>query len=132
MSKTESDALNKIDTNFLKKHDYFCGWKSGSVIWSNEWSEHKDSVSIEVSTFEQHLRIYYTQTDRYTEEKKDFDYKIPLTTTPCHYGGSRYWFICPWYKSVDELEAKELEYFIKMETISHAGIAIISRIRAKT
>jgi hypothetical protein len=48
---------------------------------------------------ENYLRIHYIQTDRDTGEKKDFDYKIPLTSTPCRYGGKRYWFICPWYKN---------------------------------
>lgn len=27
------------------------------------------------------------------------DFKIPLTTTPCKYGGVRYWFICPLSKN---------------------------------
>jgi hypothetical protein len=26
-------------------------------------------------------------------------YDIPLTTTPCRYGGKRYWFICPMSRS---------------------------------
>ena len=49
-----------------------------------------------VSESESYLRIYYTQTDE-DGNKKDFDYKIPITTTPCYFGGYRYWFICPWY-----------------------------------
>ena len=98
MSKTESDGLNKISTSFLRKHKYFLGYRGGTIEWTGGWSESKSSVSVEVSTIENYLRIYYTQTDRYTEEKKYFDYKIPLTTTPCHYGGKRYWFTCPWYK----------------------------------
>ena len=101
MSKTEADELRKISTSFLYKHDYFVGWKSGTITWTYGWAENKSSVGIEVSTMndENYLRIHYTQTDRYTEEKKDFDYKIPLTTTHCNYGGNRYWFICPWYKN---------------------------------
>ena len=46
---------------------------------------------------EQYVRFNYTQTDRFTGEKTDLDYKIPLITTSCHFGGSRYWFQCPWY-----------------------------------
>ncbi len=101
MSKTETDELKKIETSFLKKHDYFSGWKSGLITWTSSWSQNKNSVSVEVSTLESdnYLRIHYTQTDRDTEEKENFDYKIPLTTTACNYGGKRYWFICPWYKS---------------------------------
>lgn len=101
MSKTEADNLKKIETSFLKKHDYFCGYRSGTITWTNGWSGDKNSVGVSVSTGgdEEYLRIFYTQTDNDSGEKKDFDYKIPLTTTPCRYGGKRYWFICPWYKS---------------------------------
>ena len=100
MSKTESDGLNKISTSFLKEHKYFEGFRGGTINWTSGWSENKSSVGINVSTLdEKYLRIYYTQADRYTEEKKDFDYKIPLTTTSCNYGGKRYWFTCPWYKN---------------------------------
>jgi len=101
MSKNEADDTKKINISFLKKHKYFTGWKSGMMTWTNGYSGHKSSVSVEVSTMngDSYLRIHYTQTDRDTNEKKDFDYKIPLATTPCRYGGKRYWFICPWYKS---------------------------------
>ena len=101
MAKQEADNIKKIATSFLKKNDFFQGWRSGMITWTHGYSGDKNSVSIEVSTLEcdKYLRIYYTQTDRNTEEKKDFDYKIPLINTPCHYGGKRYWFICPWYKN---------------------------------
>ncbi len=33
-------------------------------------------------------------TDRQTGEKTDYDYRIPLATTPCNLGGVRWWFIC--------------------------------------
>lgn len=101
--KNEADDTKKISTSFLKKHDYFCGRQSGTITWTRNglWGENKSSVSIEVSTLnmDNYLRIHYTQTNRETGGKKDFDYRIPLTTTPCRYGGKRYWFICPWYKN---------------------------------
>lgn len=28
-------------------------------------------------------------------EPEDADYFVSISTTPCHYGGLRYWFICP-------------------------------------
>ena len=101
MAKQEADNIKKVSTNFLKKHGYFCGYRSGVITWTSGWDEHKSSVSVECSILndDSYLRIYYTQTDRATKEKKDFDYKIPLITTPCRYGSKRYWFICPWYKS---------------------------------
>ncbi|MCB9809286.1 hypothetical protein H6776_02720 [Candidatus Nomurabacteria bacterium] len=104
MSKQEADNLKSISIAFLNKHDYFCGWRSGTITWtrSGMWGESKNSVSISVSVTDEddrYLKITYTQTDNWSEEKKDFEYKIPLTTTPCNFGGKRYWFICPWYKN---------------------------------
>ena len=101
MSKTEVEDVKKISTIFLKKHGYFCGYNSGTITWTHGWSDNKSSVGINVSTMndENYLRIHYIQTDNFTGKKKDFDYRIPLTTTPCYYGGKRYWFICPWYKN---------------------------------
>jgi hypothetical protein len=100
-NKTEADSIKKIETSFLKKHGYFNWERSGTITWTSGWDKHESSVGVEVSLIngDGYLRIHYTQTDRDTNEKKDFDYKIPLTTTPCRYGGKRYWFICPWYKN---------------------------------
>lgn len=100
-NKTEADDLKKIRVSFLKKHGYFESGRSGVITWTSGWSGNKSSVGIETSIMDGngHLRIHYTQTDNDTEEKKSFDYKIPFTTTPCWYGGRRYWFVCPWYKN---------------------------------
>ena len=100
MGRSEVDSLKKIQTWWLKKHGYLdenC-WKSGGIKWTNGWSGTESSVCISVDTYHEdpHLQITYTQTDQ-DGEKKNFDYKIPLTTTPCYYGSKRYWFICPWY-----------------------------------
>jgi hypothetical protein len=104
MSKTESDDVKKIETSFLRKHKYFTGWRNGQITWTSGFSENKTSVGIEVFTSiipdgQNYCRIHYTQTNNYTNEEKKFDYKIPLVTTACNYGGKRYWFICPWYKN---------------------------------
>ncbi|MBI3988940.1 MAG: hypothetical protein HY347_04925 [candidate division NC10 bacterium] len=41
------------------------------------------------------LRLSYTITDRFTKEKVSLDYTVELVTTPCHFGGLRYRFVCP-------------------------------------
>jgi hypothetical protein len=100
-TKDETDGLKKIETSFLKKYGYFSfGQHSGTLNWSIN-NEPTGSVSIctSISENEQFLRIVYSQTDNSTGEKKEFDYKIPLTTTRCNYGGKRYWFTCSLYKN---------------------------------
>ena len=98
-SKTESDGLKKIQNWWLKKHGYLSDWgSSGSIKWTNSFSMDESSLRIITLVHSQdiYLRIYYIQTDE-DGNKQDFDYKIPLTTTDCYFGGHRYWFICPWY-----------------------------------
>jgi len=103
MSKNTADDLNQISVSVLNRHHFFSGWKSGTMDWtiSSGCEEQKNSVNLAVSTENGngYLRIYYTQTNRSTDERVKFDYKIPLTSTPCRYGGRRYWFTCPWYRN---------------------------------
>jgi len=42
-----------------------------------------------------YARFQYTSTRRSTGEKTECDYKVRLVTTPCHFGGVRWWFLCP-------------------------------------
>ena len=98
-SRQEADSLKKIQIWWLKKYGYLDnGWKSGMIKWTNNWSGKETSVSIQVNIFENdnYVQLFYTRTNS-NDEKKDFDYKIPLITTPCYFGGQRFWFICPWY-----------------------------------
>lgn len=98
--KAEVEDTKTIQAWFLNKHGYFDSSQSGTITWTRSglWGEHKCSVSVQTLLPSKTLRISYSQTDNDTAEKKDFDYKIPLVTTPCNYGGQRYWFICPWFK----------------------------------
>jgi hypothetical protein len=98
-SKQEADSLKQVNVSFLKLHGFLRSYfMSGAITWSRNGKK-TGAVSIQshIDDNEQYIRFFYTETDRDTEEKKDFDYKIPLITTPCYFGGFRYWFRCPWY-----------------------------------
>jgi hypothetical protein len=41
------------------------------------------------------VQVQFTQTDRDTLKKTEFDYKIRIEATYCHYGGFRWWFLDP-------------------------------------
>jgi len=96
--KDTVEDCRSVSISFLRKHDYLsensCG--SGGISWKNCYGEETSSIGIVISTFEgeKHVRFYYTVTDRNSGEKTDYDYKVQLTTTPCNFGGVRYWFIC--------------------------------------
>ena len=60
------------------------GHKTGSI-----------GMIVSMSKGYEHCRLYYTQTDRFTDKSKELDYEVRLVSTPCFYGGQRWWFICP-------------------------------------
>jgi Zn-finger protein len=97
--KQVANQLKSFDVFFLKKHKYLGNiprW--GAINWSRNGESTGDiSISTEVEGDALFLRLNYTQTNRSTGEKKDFDYKVELITVPCYFGGSRYYFVCPWY-----------------------------------
>lgn len=112
MSKAIAEQSNAISIFWLKKKhclipkQFGGGRNSGTITWTHGLSENKSSISYTISTNmqdttgdEDHIRLQYTQTNRWSGEKSDMDFKIPLTTTPCKYGGVRYWFICPLSKN---------------------------------
>ena len=86
-----------ITTKFLNKHHYFNGGvRRGGIDWSRN-GEKTGSISFVVSTVEgdEYIRFQYTHTDRHSTEKTELDYRARLDWTPCHFGGRRWWFICP-------------------------------------
>lgn len=95
-----AEATKRIEMAWLRKKGYLVKDSQGGVAYGNpSWNyngEPSGNVSIEVSTKpdNMYIRISYTQTDSYSDEKQNFDYKFALTTTPCHLGGKRFWFIC--------------------------------------
>lgn len=95
--KDTVEDCRSVSISFLTKHDYFCGYRSGGIVWKNYYGEETSSIGIAVSAMDgdNNVRFQYITTDRSTGEKTDYDYKVQLTTTPCNFGGVRYWFICP-------------------------------------
>ncbi|MCX5638086.1 MAG: hypothetical protein NTX52_10410 [Planctomycetota bacterium] len=98
--KDTVEDCRSVSISFLNKHDYFCGYRSGGIVWKNCYGEETSSISVTVSTMDgdNYVRFQYTTTDRNTGEKTEYDYKVQLTTTPCNIGGVRY-FICPLSKN---------------------------------
>ncbi len=96
-SRSTVEECKTITTKFLNEHKYFDGGvRWGGMNWSRN-GEKTGSIGFVVSTVEgdEYIRFQYTQTDRNTGEKTELDYKARLDWTPCHFGGRRWWFICP-------------------------------------
>lgn len=93
--KATVEECKSISVYFLKKHGYFSSpLKSGGITWSTNGHSRGD-VSFSVNRDERYIRFFYTSTDKQTQESLQKDYQVRLTTSPCHLGGVRYWFQCP-------------------------------------
>lgn len=71
---------------------------SGILRWVNvSTQEEAASVSFESRLGEDggFIRLRWTSTNRWTGEKRQYESQIALTTSPQHFGGRRWWFVCP-------------------------------------
>lgn len=100
MSKSEADWCKKIEIWWLlrdiKERN---GYKYSTVSWGENASHGSITVEVSIRGEDKYARFIYTQTDNSTGEKKDFDYKVPIVETACHFGGTRHWFQCSLSKS---------------------------------
>ncbi len=97
MSKTETINCLRLRIWWLMPRVKAArGYLSTLVSW-----DESHSIRVEVSLFdrEPYARLIYQFKNKMPGEKTDFDYKMPLVTTRCHFGGSRYWFRCSLVKN---------------------------------
>lgn len=94
MSRQEADHLKQLQIWWLKRHGLLSGWRTTTLVWTNNWDNHKNTIGFQADTASGYMRLHYTQTS-WDGNKESLDYKIPLTTSACNFGGVRYWFICP-------------------------------------
>lgn len=104
MTRRIAERTNSLSIYFLKKHKYLpqnTSTKYGGITWTRgNWSNNIDFiVNVNEDTSENYIELIYTVTIYTNSEKHDMRYKVPLTTTPCNYGGKRYWFKCNLYKN---------------------------------
>lgn len=68
--------------------------------WILKWGQDPNGNSIGYWVREDYsglpyLELSYTMTSRHSQESTDLNYRIDIITTPCYFGGIRYWFVCP-------------------------------------
>lgn len=94
-SKRTVEDCTQLSIFKLREFGLLTGYRATTLTWTRSLSGRKSSIGILVDTEDRYAKVNYTVTDRNTGEKTDYDYRIALTTTSCHFGGIRYWFICP-------------------------------------
>ena len=95
--RTKPTAEESLDLSVygLKRRGMLTGHAAVEITWVSSRSGKESTVSVIVDiTDDPIVTLIYTITDR---EGNTTDYKeeISLLTTPCNYGGVRYWFACP-------------------------------------
>jgi hypothetical protein len=100
-AKTTVEQATQLSIFKLKEFGLLDGFRVSTLTWTHKPSGHQKSIGIivDVVEAEPYVKVNYTTADRSTGEKTDYDYRISLTTTPCNFGGVRYWFICPLSKN---------------------------------
>ncbi len=99
MSKQEADWCKKIEIWWLLRDMNDGDYRSKNISWGTNGDKGSVGCNVDLSQDDPNVRFHYTQTDNYSGEKKDFDYRVPLERTECHFGGTRFWFKCSLYKS---------------------------------
>ncbi len=100
MSKQKTASRLSLSIFWLKREGYLPQkdyYSHGGITWSNYYGEIGSLnfiVHLEDSGASS-IRLIYTNTNYRTDEKTEMDYQLPIVKTSCHYGGVRYWFVCP-------------------------------------
>ena len=94
-SKATADESCDLSIYKLKKWGMLSGNAYMPVTWKSSMTGKETTIglTVDITTNEQYARFVYTVTDR-EGNKTDYDYKVNLVTTACHFGGVRYWFGC--------------------------------------
>lgn len=110
MSKANCEGRTKISIFWLRQNGHLTketSWRSGSLNWTYTYSkENAGSLGYQIQINHKepndevgNMRLMYTNTDGWTGEKTEMDYKVPIVTTACNYGGIRFWFRCSLYRN---------------------------------
>ena len=90
--KQSVELCREISIKFLKDNGFLDANKIGNIHWKNAAGEVVGSVEVQtfISDDNDKTRLEVA-IGGYVNRRQ----KIELTTTPCHYGGWRWWFVCP-------------------------------------
>lgn len=89
------EECSSISISKLKKEDFFQAANVSAFLRSPYDERNISDIKIQVDYFNSKLSLSYTFFDIFKGERDEINYQIPILTTPCNYGGLRYWFQCP-------------------------------------
>ena len=90
-SRDTTEGYRSIDVRWLKREGMLTPRANRRITWSRH-GEVVASINVRAELG----RLILTYRHRSSgDEWKDENYPVHLTTTPCHMGGERHWFLCP-------------------------------------
>lgn len=91
-SKVTMEACKRIDIRYMRKHGLLKPITHGSLSW-NRGGEPCGNIGF--TAFDDRLQLNYRYRPNDSEEWQPVEQTIYYDRTPCHYGNSRLWFLCP-------------------------------------
>lgn len=79
----------------LRQWGYLKSFASGTVQWKSDFRESEIGVTVSTMGSNPSVELKYTVSASTTGEGERLRYPIELISTPCTYGGKRWWFVCP-------------------------------------
>jgi hypothetical protein len=90
-AKNTTEGYQSIDVRWLKREGMLSLGANRRITWSRGG---EITGSINVRSEPDRVILDYRQRDHGGKWRAE-NYPVNLTTTPCHIGGERHWFLCP-------------------------------------
>ena len=91
-SRATCEEIKRIDIRFLRQHDMLRPNTTGSLSWNIGGEPTGD---IRYTMYENTMILNFRFRRHGEGEWESVQQTIWFDRTPCHYGGSRKWFLCP-------------------------------------
>ena len=91
LTRTTCEEAKRIDIRYLRQQGLLGHNHAGTLSW-NIGGEPSGNINYTMFSDQMWLRFRCRWHD---EEWEDVKQIIPLVETPCNYGGTRKWFLCP-------------------------------------
>ena len=90
--KRTTESCCRLDMSYLAKK-YIMDWDwQTTMSWKSNLGTHT-SIGLDICP-PGRIRLYYTVT-KGNDEPREYRYNVHIESTPCNYGGMRWWFFCP-------------------------------------